>query len=204
MARCLTFTTLLILLIHWPIDSSQAAVGDSPRTVVEIFQEQLLGVMKEARTLGVKGRFERLESPIEDSFHMPLMTQVVTGNFWKQATRAQRTSLVTAFRRMIMSTLATLFDDYSGQIFATQGEKDGPSGTRIVETRIVDPDKSFVDIAYVVKIFKNRWYIVDVLVDNGISELSTRRSEYHRLLSNQGVDGLVKALNAKANELIAP
>ncbi len=204
MPRRIVFLTFLILFSHWTAPSSSAAVAETPRIVVEKFQQSLLGVMKEARALGVKGRFERLESPIEDSFHVPLMTQVVTGIYWNQANRGQRRDLVDAFRRMSISTLATLFDDYSGQVFETMGEKDGPSKTRIVETRIVDPDKSFVDIDYVVKAIKDRWYIVDVVVDNGISELSTRRSEYHRLLSNEGVDGLVKALNAKANELIAP
>jgi len=204
MSRRIVLLTFLILLSHWHIASSWAAPGDSPRYVVESFQEQLLGVMKEAKTLGPKGRYMRLESPIKDSFHMPLMTQVVTGSFWKQATRAQRRNLIIAFRRISISTLATLFDDYSGQIFQTQGEKDGPSKTRIVETQIVDPDKSFVGIAYVVKSIAKRWYIVDLVVDSGISELSTRRSEYHRLLSKQGVDALIKALNAKADELITP
>ncbi|MBL6958538.1 MAG: ABC transporter substrate-binding protein [Rhodospirillales bacterium] len=158
--------------------------------------------MKEAKTLGPKGRYERLEKPIDQTFHLALMIRVATKPYWKKATKEQRKQLLTAFRRMSLSTLATLFDGYSGQVFKHIDEKDGPQKTRIVRTKIVNPDKSSHDIAYVAKKYQDRWYLVDVIVDNGISELSVRRSEYHRILSESGPDGLIRILNAKADELI--
>ena len=44
---------------------------------------------------------------------------------------------------------------------------------------------------------------VDVVVDDGISELEVRRSEYRLLLENKGIDGLIRALNAKADQLMS-
>ena len=46
--------------------------------------------------------------------------------------------------------------------------------------------------------------IVDILLDNSISQLAVRRSEYRRLLGKKGVDGLIAALNGMSDELIAP
>jgi ABC-type transporter MlaC component len=72
-----------------------------------------------------------------------------------------------------------------------------------VITELVKPDKSTVDIAYVTKKIKDRWRIIDVIVDNGISELMVRRSEYNLILKKKGVPGLVSLLNRKADELVA-
>ena len=177
--------------------------GKDPRSLVEEFQVVMLSVMKDARKLGVKGRYERLRPPIERTFNIPLMTGIATGAHSNRATESQRRRLISAFRRMSISTLATFLDDYSGEIFKTFGDGLGPRNTHLVNTKLVKSDASTVDIAYIVKTFGGRWLIIDVIVAGGISELSVRRSEYRRLLKEQGVEGLIDALNAKADRLIS-
>ncbi len=173
------------------------------RVVVERFQTGILAVMKEAEQLSVKERYDRLTPYIDEAFHVPLMIRVATGSFWKQASKSQKQRLTAAIKHMSISTLATFFDSYSGQTFETVGEKPGQQMTFLVQTRIVDVDKSYVDIAYVMKKINNRWFVVDVIVDRGISELKVRKSEYRRLLKTSGVEGLILALNDKANQLIS-
>ena len=174
-----------------------------PRVLVERFQGNLLAVMKEAETLGVKGRYDRLVSSIEETFYLPLMIRIASGPYWKGANQTQRSRLISAFRRMSVSKAATLFDAYSGETFEAIGEKPGPQNTLLVKTRIVIPDKPSVNLTYVAKTIKERWRLIDIIVDNGISELSVRRSEYRRVLQKEGIDGLIATLNKKADELIA-
>ncbi|MEE8394160.1 MAG: ABC transporter substrate-binding protein [Rhodospirillales bacterium] len=196
-------TSILILLaFSLPVPAS-AESGNEPGQVVESFQENLIEVMKKAGELGVKGRYERLAPIIDASFHLPLMARITTLPYWKKSSPGQRDRLIAAFRRMSISTLATLFDGYGGQIFKPGDIKPGPQKTLIVETRLVDPDKSFVDIAYVTKKINDHWRIIDVILDKGISELTVRRSEYRRLLKTKGVEGLIAALNNKADQLIS-
>ena len=174
-----------------------------PRVLVERFQGNLLAVMKEAETLGVKGRYDRLVSSIEETFYLPLMIRIASGPYWKGANQTQRSRLISAFRRMSVSKAATLFDAYSGETFEAIGEKPGPQNTLLVKTKIVIPDKPSVNLTYVAKTIKDRWRLIDIIVDNGISELSVRRSEYRRVLQKEGIDGLIATLNKKADELIA-
>ncbi len=159
--------------------------------------------MKEAETLGVKGRYDRLVSSIEETFYLPLMIRIASGPYWKGANQTQRSRLISAFKRMSVSRVATLFDAYAGETFEAIGEKPGPQNTLLVKTRIVIPDKPSVNLIYVAKTIKERWRLIDVIVDDGISELSVRRSEYRRVLQKEGVDGLIATLNKKADELIA-
>lgn len=190
---------LFVLVAAVPAGAAEV----EPRVLVERFQENLLAVMKEAETLGVKGRYDRLISSIKETFYLPLMIRIASGPYWKGANQTQRSRLISAFRRMSVSRVATLFDGYGGETFEAIGEKPGPQNTLLVKTRIVIPDKPSVNLTYVAKTIKERWRLIDVIVDDGISELSVRRSEYRRVLRKEGVDGLIATLNKKADELIA-
>ena len=45
------------------------------------------------------------------------------------------------------------------------------------------------------------WLISDIYLDGAISEVATRRSEFAAILRTDGVDGLIAALNRKADIL---
>ena len=192
---------LFVCLAVLPGPATAAELG--PSDVVVRFQASLLQVMKEAEKLSVRQRFERLAPSVDKSFHIPLMIQIVSGSFWKKATPSERTQLVEAFRRMSIATLATLFDGYSGEVFKLEKEMPGPQKTLLVMTKLIKSDKSTVDIAYVLRPFKESWRIIDVILDNGISELKVRQSEYSLILKNKGIPGLISLLNGKADELIS-
>ena len=194
----------LIFVVSLVAVSSAAARVDSPATVIEGFHASLLEVMREAETLGVRGRYDRLAPHIEEAFNLSLMIRIASGSFWRKASAPQREQLVAAFKNISVGTYAHRFDGYSGQVFELVAEKPGPRGTHLVETRIVSPGESPVSLTYVTLNFQGRWRIVDVLLENGISELAVRRSEYRRVLKSDGVEGLIAVLNDKADKLIRP
>ena len=45
------------------------------------------------------------------------------------------------------------------------------------------------------------WLISDIYLDGAISEVATRRSEFGAIIRADGVDGLIAALNRKADML---
>jgi phospholipid transport system substrate-binding protein len=180
------------------------AAPSGPVATVETFHAALLDVMKHADELGVAGRYRRLEKPVETAFYLPLMIRIASGGYWPKASEAQQKALVAAFERMSVGTYANRFDGWSGESFETVGEKPGPRGTTLVETRIVRPDEDPVRLVYVVRDVGGAFRIVDVLLDRGVSELATRRSEYQGVLHRSGVDGLIQALDHKGDELLHP
>ncbi len=195
--------SVVAMLMMGSIRPTPAADNDSPEAVVLAFQNDLIAVMKEAETLTVRERFDRLAPAVDRAFHMPLMVQIAVGSYWRTADKDARVAVLQSFRRMSIATLATLFDGYGGEVFEHQKNNPGPSKTIIVMTDLVKTDNSRVQIAYVTREFKRGWRIIDVVVDGGISELKVRRSEYNQILKNDGISGLVGLLNGKADELMA-
>jgi len=191
----------LILLCYYSIYPRQAEAEYGPRAVVEAFQADLIETMKVASGLAIPARVEKLNGPVERAFHLLLIARIAGGGHWDSANDDQRRRFAAAFKRMSLSTLATYFDGYSGERFETVAEGEGPQKTHLVQTMIVKADGSRISIDYVMRKFDRGWRIIDVILDKGISELSVRRSEYALVLRERGIEGLISALEAKADEL---
>jgi len=193
----------VVLLGATPVLSDNS----SARGVVEGFQASLLEVMKRAKKLDVKSRFAELGPVINDRFHLPLMIATASAPYWKAGSREQRSKLLAAFRRMSASALATLFDGYDGEYFQTKRERKTSGPVVIVDTQIIRKKKDPVNISYVSVKLKNRWWIIDVIVAGGISEVRSRRSEYSALLKEGGLKGgldrLAAALDQTADRLLS-
>jgi len=201
MTRPVIVAAVLIVLSF--ASSAHAGVDDAVAVVTRL-HDTLLSVMKEADTLGVKGRDRHLAPEIERAFHLRLMARITSGAVWMKADTAQRDSLAAAFSRLSIATYASRFQGYSGQSFETIGGRPGPAATHLVDTRILRPGESPIPLTYVLKQVDGRWGIVDILLDTGISELAVRRSEYRSILKKDGLDGLIAVFNAKVDELLTP
>jgi len=197
--RVLTLLIAMTMAAAVPV----AAAQDGPSHIVTAFHGTLLGVMKQAETLGIQGRYKKLAGRIEETFHLGLMARISSGSYWRKAPAGDTKKLVAAFSRLSISTYASQFDGYSGQSFKTISEAPGPQNTILVKTQIIDPGSKSIDITYVTRQINDQWKIIDVLLDTGISELAVRRSEYRRILKTGGVNGLIDTLNAKADQLLA-
>lgn len=191
---------LILLFAFAPAVGWAGTAGD----LVADFQNGLLSVMKDAESLGVKGRYERLKPVIKNTFHLGLMAGLSAGPHWHEATKDQRNRLVEAFTGMSVATLATLFSGYSGEEFMVRGERHGPQGITFVDTALKVPGRdSDIIISYVAREFDGHWRLIDVIVDGGISELKVRISEYRQTLNKGGVEALIMLLKNKANDLLS-
>jgi len=199
---------LLILTLVLGLPAS-AAENSSPTKVIEDFHTVLLAVMKEAKSLTAKDRYAKLEPAIITAFDLGFMIRVASGTAWRKASDDHKDRLTKAFRRMSVATYAFRFMGYSGQRFETLKSSEGPRRTKLIHTQIVSPPKKsekreqVVKLTYVTKQFKEKWKIVDVLLDGGISELSVKHSEYRTILKTKGAGVLAVRLNKKADQLIA-
>ncbi|ABC20861.1 HpnM family protein [Rhodospirillum rubrum] len=183
---------------------SQAVRADeTPSQRIEAYHGTLLQVMKEAKTLGVAGRFDRIDPAARATFDFDRMAALVAGPSWRDASAAARARLTEAFTRMSVMTYAKRFTGYSDERFETLGEEPGPRGTTLVRTHIVSSSMEAVDLIYVMVGGKGApWRVVDILLKGSISELAVRRSEYAALLSSGGVDALSQALETQTAALL--
>jgi phospholipid transport system substrate-binding protein len=71
----------------------------------------------------------------------------------------------------------------------------------MVKSQIIKASGEPVKVDYMMRRSGDSWLINDIYLDGAISEVATRRSEFAAILKNDGIDGLIVALNRKADLL---
>jgi len=176
------------------------ATSASSSNTVQGLYDALLGTMKNGRTLGQSGRFTQLEPVIRRSFDLATMARLSVGPSWAGMSEAQRHQVTESFGRYISAIYADRFDSYAGQKLEVTGEQPNPGGV-MVKSQIVKANGDPVKVDYLMRRNGEDWLISDIYLDGAISEVATRRSEFGAIIRTQGVDGLIVALNRKADIL---
>jgi phospholipid transport system substrate-binding protein len=185
-------------MLSYPLNAAPASSGDT----VQGLYDALLGTMKNGRTLGQSGRFTQLEPVIRRSFDIASMARLAVGPSWASLTEAQRQQVSESFGRYLSASYADRFDSYAGQKLEVTGEQPAPSGV-MVRSQIIKPSGEPVKVDYMMRHNGDSWLISDIYLEGSISEVATRRSEFATILRGEGIDGLIAALNRKADILTA-
>jgi phospholipid transport system substrate-binding protein len=179
--------------------TAQAAPAGGSGTVQGLY-DTLLSTMKNGRTLGGSGRFAQLAPVIRSSFDVASMARLSVGPSWTGLSEAQRQEVTESYGRYISAIYADRFDSYNGQKLEVTGEQPASFGL-LVKSRIIKSNGEPVEVDYVMRQNGESWLIADIYLDSAISEVATRRSEFAAILKTQGIDGLIAALNRKADVL---
>ncbi len=179
--------------------TAQAAPAGGSGTVQGLYAA-LLSTMKNGGTLGESGRFAKLAPVIRSSFDVASMARLSVGASWSGLSEAQRQEVTESYGRYISAIYADRFDSYNGQKLEVTGEQPAPFGL-MVKSRIIKSNGEPVEVDYVMRQNGESWLIADIYLDSAISEVATRRSEFAATLKTQGIDGLIAALNRKADSL---
>ncbi|HEX2830624.1 MAG TPA: ABC transporter substrate-binding protein [Burkholderiales bacterium] len=193
------FLAAVLLLVT---TCTYAQSGD-PAARVKSFYATLLETMKDARRLGVEGRYKKLAPAVNAAFDLPAMTRIAVGPSWTTLTSEQQGALTVAFTRMTVATYANRFDGYDGERFEVEPKIVERGADRIVNTRLVTTGEA-VTLNYLLRSSGGDWKIVDVYLSGTISELAARRSEFSAILKSGGPDALTKTLQARGDKLLSP
>ena len=187
---------LALSTLSYPVHAAPSSGGDT----VQGLYDALLHTMKNGRTLGQSGRFMRLAPVIRSTFDIASMARLSVGSSWAGLSEAQRQQVSESFGRYISAIYADRFDSYDGQKLEVTGEQPAQSGV-MVRSQIIKANGEPVKVDYMMRRSGESWLISDIYLDGAISEVATRRSEFAAILKNDGVDGLIAALNRKADIL---
>ena len=185
-----------LAMLSYSVHAAPTSGGDT----VQGLYDALLGTMKNGRALGQSCRFMRLEPVIRRSFDIPTMARLSVGPTWAGMSEVQRQQVIESFGRYISATYADRFDTYAGQKLQVTGEQPNAGGV-LVKSQIVKANGEPVKVDYMMRRNGEGWLISDIYLDGAISEVVTRRSEFGAIIRADGVDGLIAALNRKADML---
>jgi phospholipid transport system substrate-binding protein len=193
---------MALALAGWTTFASAGEI-DPAAARIRAFYDALLETMKQASSLGVKGRYNRLAPAVRATYDLPAMTRIAIGPAWKTLTPDQQSALVEQFSRMSIATYASRFDGYDGERFEVEPVTEPRNASRIVKTRIVQKQGEPVTLNYLCQETPQGWKAIDVYLSGTVSELATRRSEFASILKSGGAQALIDSLKARSDKMLA-
>ena len=169
--------------------AAPAFAADQPQAQIAAFDDTLVSVMKNSKTLGFQGRFAELKPAVEQIIDIPTMTRIASGPAWLNMTEAQRNAIIEAFTRLTVASYAHNFEGWSGEHFVIDPTVQTRGQDKVVQTHLLSKGDP-VALAYRLRQTPSgAWKVIDIYYNGSISELETRRSDFQATLATGGPQG---------------
>ena len=173
----------------------------APDVLVRTVTNEVLEIVrqdKEIQSGNTKKAIELVETKLLGHFNFTRMTQLALGKDWKQGNAAQQKILTDEFHALLVRTYSKALTEYKNQTidFKPFSMKAGETDVR-VRTEIKQPGAGKnVPLDYWLEKSGAAWKVYDIEVA-GVSLVANYRSEFAAEVRNNGIDGVIKLLQAK-------
>ena len=125
-------------------------------------------------------------------------TRLAAGRHWRQASAAQQEALVQAFTGTLIRTYSGAFTRVTSGTTITllTFRGDPKADDAVVRTSISQPNSPPIGVDYRLERTDAGWKVYDLNVE-GIWLIQNYRNQFAAEIGRSGIDGLIKALNAK-------
>jgi len=177
------------------------AADTRPDAVVQSTVSEVLSVIK--HTTDKNALRQLAEQKVLPRFDFRQMTRLAMGSIWSKANPQQQQALERGFRALLVNTYTkSLSLGASDAVKVDVRPVRQSSQTDVtVKTLVKDAGKPPFAIDYRMEHQPDGWKVYDVLVE-GVSLVTTYRSTFSEEVQRSGIDGLIKALDAKNRTLV--
>ncbi len=145
---------------------------------------------------------EEFRQIFDQGFDLELISRFVLGSAWRTATPDQKAQYRQLFDDWVLDTYSRRIGAYKGETFKVTGSEPIAGTDAIVETEIIRNDGPPLKAAWRVRDIDGKLKIIDVVVE-GISMALTQRQEFASEIQHKGLDGLIRDLKARVDNLKA-
>jgi phospholipid transport system substrate-binding protein len=177
----------------------------APDALVKKVTEDVLSTVKSDPDIK-SGNISKIQSLVESKVlpyvNFQKMTATAVGRNWSQASPEQQKEITDQFRQLLVYTYSGALQDVSDQKVDFRPFRADPGDSVVqVDTRIINPRGGEpVQLNYKLEKSGPDWKIIDVNV-LGVWLVENYRNSFQQEVSRGGIDGLLKSLTAKNQQL---
>ncbi len=199
--------TLCLLLGFSQASRAQGKPDPSaaPNDFVQQVADQVLTALKADSSVRA-GNTARVNQIVDDlilpNVNFEKTTRLAAGRYWRQATPEQQAALVKAFRgtlgRSYSGAFSRVDEGTSIKVLPLRGEAD--AADLVVKSQVTQrANTQPIALDYRLEKTPQGWKIYDLNVEN-IWLIENYRNQFSQQISQNGIDGLIQALNQRAQQ----
>lgn len=195
---------LVLLAMLLTVQLAMAQDASTPDQLVKGITNDVISAIKQDRELQ-SGNSKRIADLVETKvlphFNFGRMTQIAMAVNWRRANPDQQKQLVNEFRTLLVRTYSNALSLYRDQSIDFKPLRARSEDTEVtVRSEIKQRSQQAVTLDYDLEKTPAGWKVYDVKV-GGVSLISTYRDEFATQVRNDGIDGLIKSLSTKNQQL---
>ena len=173
----------------------------APDVLVRTVTNEVLDIVRKDKDIqsgNTKKAIDLVEVKVLPHFNFTRMTQLAMARDWRQASSAQQKTLTDEFHVLLVRTYSKALTEYKNQTIAFKPFtlKAGETDVRVrTEIRHSGAGKN-IELDYYLEKSGAAWKVYDIEV-GGISLITNYRDSFASEVRNNGIDGLIKSLQAK-------
>lgn len=205
---------LFVLLFSLLFVANSHAGTQAPNEMLQQATSKMLRSINENR-VEIKQSPDKLKSLVEEIIlpHLDFIaaSKAVMGKYWRRAEKTQKIAFIRQFRLLLLRFYSSALAEYLNGNDKELNE----NLIRYFPTKLADGDTSLtvraeiqpdsgkaIPMRYRVHLTKKGWKIYDVSVE-GISMITTYKSNFASQFKSQGIDALIASLEVKNKQLLA-
>jgi phospholipid transport system substrate-binding protein len=170
----------------------------APTDQLRTYTDQILKVL-ESPGLSLPEKRAAVRKLASEVFDTMETAQRVLGQHWQPLNQSQREDFAKLFANLLEQTYISRIDEFGGERLTYVSEQvDGDRA--VVRARIITTKGTEVPVESRLLLKGDRWLTYDILVEN-LSLVSNYRSQFDRVIRQQGYAELVKRLQARVEAL---
>lgn len=185
--------------------SAQAAASDDAAKYIQGIGTTALSVITD-KANSKQQKQAKLQKIFAESVDFKWVGRFVLGRHWRQATESQRARYLAEYQKFLLLHYTSRFTDYTSGSFKVLSVRDDGDDEFTVATQMQSVEVSNnepVMVDYRVRKEARSFKIFDVIVE-GVSLLTTQRSEFSSVINNKGLDYLINQLATKSAGDVRP
>ena len=136
---------------------------------------------------------EEFRTLLNQNFDMPAIIRIVLGRHWRTATPGQKSKFSHVFRTHLIQVYTSQLGVYGGEIIEIEKSAQLSKKDTVIYTLVIRNEDDPLRLDWRVRETKRGLKVIDVAAE-GVSMLTTKRSEFTSLVAREGVDALIGRL----------
>lgn len=187
---------LVVMAMPFPAQGVAGEIG--PKQAVEITVNGVIDVLKarvDQKSLSEKDR-EHIREAVSEYFDFEEMAKRSLAAPWKDLNEKQKTEFVGLFQQLLELTYGNRLAGFHHQT-VEYGEEFIKGRIAIVDSDVLDADKR-TPVRYKLVSKEVGWRVYDIQIE-GISMISTFRTDFTTSVNKDGIEGFLTSLRARVD-----
>ena len=172
-----------------------AWADESPRAFVDATTSAVIAVLAD-KDVSVDDKRRRVEEIVYARVDFDTLSRLVLARSWNQLSEEQREEFKRSFKQNLSATYGRSIEAYRNERITIVADRQEADADWTVRTKIVRGGPNDISVDYRLRQSAGSWKIIDVIIE-GVSLVSSYRSQFQEVMANGGIDRLLKVMQEK-------